>query len=145
MAPPSIEESSESGIVKPSSDRLELLVREHLDTVFKNATKAMRANKTPTTQNATMADYLGEYLVSAAQVWFQLTDEMLNSPEMEQVVLKVHENSKSETRLADLSAIVSLDVNITKLSHIRNLTEKFSRDIHEIWRSDPKNGSVSSG
>lgn len=117
MASPPIAKSSESGVVKSNSDHLEMLVREHLDTVFKNATKAMRANTTPATRNATVADYLGEYLVSAAQVWFQLTDEMLNSPEMDQVVLDAHENSKSQTDFADLSAIVSLDVSITKLRY----------------------------
>lgn len=96
-------------------DSLDNLVRSRLESGFQNATKAIEANKSPTTQITTTVNDIGELLVSAAEVWSQLTEELVQSPEMHQAILDAHEDSKSETRLADLSGILLMDINVARL------------------------------
>lgn len=97
------------------SDSLETLSRSRLEPVFQKAITAIEANKSPATQNTTTVNDIGEFLVSAADVWVRLTKELVQCPEMHQAILDAHEDSKSETRLADLSGILSMDIDLARL------------------------------
>ncbi|KAL6399257.1 hypothetical protein AUP68_17801 [Ilyonectria robusta] len=147
MTSPSTKRISESDMkdLTPNYfDSLETLTRSRLEPVFQKAITAIEANKSPATQNTTTVNDIGEFLVSAADVWVQLTKELVQSPEMHQAILDAHEDSKSETRLADLSGILLMDIDLARLCKIRDLTERFSRDIHDIWHAGVKGSPTSS-
>lgn len=118
MTSPSARRISESDMKDSTPnyfDSLDNLIRSRLESVFQNAIKATEANKSPTTQITTTVNDIGELLVSGAEVWVQLTEELIQSPEMHQAILDAHEDSKSETRLADLSGILLMDINVARL------------------------------
>ncbi|KAM0435900.1 hypothetical protein ACHAPT_002792 [Fusarium lateritium] len=124
-----------------SAESLLVLV-QHLDI----ASNTMAAAKEPasTEQAKTLVNDIGEYLIQAAQAWAQLTDALVESRQIHQAVLDAHEQARAQNRLSDLSTVVSMDVDLSKLSKIRDLTAQFSRDVHHVWRNGSGRGGSSS-
>ncbi|KAJ3540530.1 hypothetical protein NM208_g5024 [Fusarium decemcellulare] len=118
-----------------SAESLLVLVR-HLEITSHNMAK-----ETPSTDQAkTLVGDIGEYLIQAAQAWAQLTDALVESRQIQQAVLDAHEQARSRNHLSDLSTVVAMDVDLSKLSKIRDLTAQFSRDVNEVWRSGSGRG-----
>ncbi|KAF4453355.1 hypothetical protein F53441_3951 [Fusarium austroafricanum] len=86
--------------------------------------------------NPTIVNDIGEYLIQAAQAWAQLTDALVESRQVQQAVVDAHEQAMVNNHLSDLSAVVSMDMDLTKLGKIRELTAQFSRDVHQVWQGD---------
>ncbi|KAH6886936.1 hypothetical protein B0T10DRAFT_76159 [Thelonectria olida] len=85
---------------------------------------------------------IGVNLVEAVQALSQLTDALVESPRIHQAVLEAHEESRAKTDLCDLSTIVSMDIDHSKLRKIQDLTSQFSRDVHDIWQNGTARGRV---
>ncbi|RGP60232.1 hypothetical protein FLONG3_10949 [Fusarium longipes] len=60
---------------------------------------------------------IGEYLMQAAQKWAQMTDALVESRQVQQAVEDAHEQAMANNHLSDLSAVVSMDMDLTKLRH----------------------------
>lgn len=143
-----------------SAESLLVLV-QHLDI----ASSAMAAKEPASAEQAKdLVNDIGEYLIQAAQAWAQLTDALVESRQIHQAVLDAHEQAMAQNHLSDLSTVVSMDVDLSKLryaavvgapslplvihltginSKIRDLTAQFSRDVHHVWRNGSGRGGSS--
>ncbi|KAH7258428.1 hypothetical protein FSOLCH5_007382 [Fusarium solani] len=122
-----------------SAESLLVLV-QHLDI----ASSTMAAKEPASTEQAkTLVNDIGEYLIQAAQAWAQLTDALVESRQIHQAVLDAHEQARAQNHLSDLSTVVSMDVDLSKLSKIRDLTAQFSQDVHHVWRNGSGRGGSS--
>lgn len=139
-----------------SAESLLVLV-QHLDI----ASSTMAAKEPASTEQAkSLVNDIGEYLIQAAQAWAQLTDALVESRQIHQAVLDAHEQARAQNHLSDLSTVVSMDVDLSKLryvtlgghlysdadninSKIRDLTAQFSRDVHHVWRNGSGRGGSS--
>ncbi|KAL5613341.1 hypothetical protein FOVSG1_002404 [Fusarium oxysporum f. sp. vasinfectum] len=101
-------------------------------------TSRTMAKQTPASdqKNSTIVTDIGDYLIQAAQAWAQMTDALVESRQVQQAVVDAHEQAMVNNHLSDLSTVVSMDVDLTKLSKIRDLTAQFSRDVHQVWQND---------
>ncbi|ENH70550.1 hypothetical protein FOC1_g10012480 [Fusarium oxysporum f. sp. cubense race 1] len=101
-------------------------------------TSRTMAKQTPASgqKDSTIVTDIGDYLIQAAQAWAQMTDALVESRQVQQAVVDAHEQAMVNNHLSDLSTVVSMDVDLTKLSKIRDLTAQFSRDVHQVWQND---------
>ncbi|EXA38468.1 hypothetical protein FOVG_10398 [Fusarium oxysporum f. sp. pisi HDV247] len=101
-------------------------------------TSRTMAKQTPASdqKDSTIVTDIGDYLIQAAQAWAQMTDALVESRQVQQAVVDAHEQAMVKNHLSDLSTVVSMDVDLTKLSKIRDLTAQFSRDVHQVWQND---------
>ncbi|KAJ4234393.1 hypothetical protein FSOLCH5_004097 [Fusarium solani] len=124
-----------------SLDKLDALVRLQLAAASRELAMNAGDSSSPDNSKNLISD-VGEYLTQTAQMWFSLTDKLVQGPHVAVAAEEAHEQSFSKTHMSDLKPMAIMDMNITKLSKIRDLTEKFSRDVEEIWRRRPEPGSV---
>jgi hypothetical protein len=118
-----------------------------------------KQNSSSSEQTQNIVSDIGEYLMQAAQTWAQMTDSLVESRQVQQAVEDAHEHAMSANHLSDLSAVVSMDMDLSKLwyvvtglhiihllttrSKIRDLTAQFSQDVHQVWQKDTKyNGNA---
>lgn len=70
---------------------------------------------------------LGEYLMHTATMLADLADDLLKSPEMQSTInranLELHQKANSHNNLADMTAVTSLDVSITRLRYVCPLAQ----------------------
>jgi hypothetical protein len=78
------------------------------------------ARQTPASdqKNSTIVTDIGDYLIQAAQAWAQMTDALVESRQVQQAVVDAHEQAMANNHLSDLSTVVSMDVDLTKLSYV---------------------------
>ncbi|RGP68226.1 hypothetical protein FSPOR_5479 [Fusarium sporotrichioides] len=102
-----------------------------------------KQNSSSSEQTQNIVSDIGEYLMQAAQTWAQMTDSLVESRQVQQAVEDAHEHAMSANHLSDLSAVVSMDMDLSKLCKIRDLTAQFSQDVHQVWQKDTKyNGNA---
>ncbi|KAJ3486322.1 hypothetical protein NLG97_g6642 [Lecanicillium saksenae] len=119
------------------------LIRDHLNQIS-GQFNSMGADSPPTPpagpllsdESATLLRELGDYFTRTAQMWSTMTHNLLQGPHIEQVALDVNQRSNAHTNLADFSAISAVDVEISRLRKIRDLTAKFSQDVQAVWRPE---------
>ncbi|KPM44428.1 hypothetical protein AK830_g2120 [Neonectria ditissima] len=109
-----------------------LVLVQHLTISISMSKEAADADQTKT-----LVSDIGESLSQAALAWAQLTDALVESRQVHQAVVDAHENARARSHMSDLSAVVSMDVDLSKLSKIRDLTAQFSRDVYDVWNSGP--------
>lgn len=96
----------------PSAQSLLVLVRDLCvasHTMTKEAASAHGAT--------TLVKDIGDNLVEAVQALSELTDALVDSPHIHQAVVEAHEESRARTDLCDLSTIVSMDIDHSKLRY----------------------------
>jgi hypothetical protein len=83
-------------------------------------TSRTMAKQTPASdqKNSTIVTDIGDYLIQAAQAWAQMTDALVESRQVQQAVVNAHEQAMVNNHLSDLSTVVSMDVDLTKLSYV---------------------------
>ncbi|UZP41568.1 hypothetical protein NXS19_009384 [Fusarium pseudograminearum] len=111
------------------------------------ATTMAKQNSSSTTsseQTQNIVSDIGEYLMQAAQNWAKMTDALVESRQVQQAVEDAHEQAMIINHLSDLSTVVSMDVDLSKLCKIRDLTAQFSQDVHQVWQKDTKYNQNSS-
>ncbi|KAF5646821.1 hypothetical protein F52700_1729 [Fusarium sp. NRRL 52700] len=86
-------------------------------------TSRTMAKQTPASdqKNSTIVTDIGDYLIQAAQAWAQMTDALVESRQVQQAVVDAHEHAMTNNHLSDLSTVVSMDVDLTKLSYVSTL------------------------
>ncbi|KAM0340898.1 hypothetical protein ACHAPU_010315 [Fusarium lateritium] len=104
----------------------------------------MAKQTTSPDQSNTIVSDIGEYLMQAAQAWAQLTDALVESRQVKQAVVDAHEQAISKNHLSDLSTVVSMDMDLSKLSKIRDLTAQFSQEVNQIWQNEAPYGGRTS-
>ncbi|KAF4965463.1 hypothetical protein FSARC_6765 [Fusarium sarcochroum] len=129
-----------SAVIRPEYDAQStqnlLALVQHLEVA-----SSTMAKQTPSSDQAkTLVNDIGEYLMQAAQAWAQLTDALVESRQIQQAVVDAHEQAMTKNHLSDLSTVVAMDMDLSKLSKIRELTAQFSRDVHQVWESDSPYG-----
>ncbi|KAF4468785.1 hypothetical protein FALBO_4321 [Fusarium albosuccineum] len=146
MSIPSVAHVFESGInAAPTSsmetNSLDALVRHQLEIASREL--AIKAAADPSAEQArNLISEMGDYLTQTAQMWCSLTDKLVQGPHVASAAEEAHEQSFAKNHMSDLEPMAAMDMNISKLGKIRDLTEKFSRDVQEIWRRRPEPGSV---
>ncbi|KAF4441677.1 hypothetical protein F53441_11937 [Fusarium austroafricanum] len=148
MSIPSAALVFESGInaipsnpMEPNS--LDALVRRQLEAVSRElASKTKFTTTDPLSERQNIIHDVGEYLAQTAQMWLSLTDRLVQGPHVTLAAEEAHEQSYNKTHMADLRPMATMDMNISKLGKIRDLAEKFSEDVQEIWRRTPEPGGV---
>ncbi|KAM0439932.1 hypothetical protein ACHAPT_001030 [Fusarium lateritium] len=123
------------------NNSLDALVRLQLAAASRELAMNAGDSSSPDNSKNIISD-VGEYLTQTAQMWFSLTDKLVQGPHVEVAAEEAHEQTFAKTHMSDLKPTAVMDMNITKLGKIRDLTEKFSRDVEEIWRRRPEPGSV---
>ncbi|KAG8359910.1 hypothetical protein FVEN_g2701 [Fusarium venenatum] len=88
---------------------------------------------------------VGDYLAQTARMWYSLTNRLVQGPHVERAAEDAHERSFTTTHMADLQPMATMDINITKLGKIRDLAEKFSEEVQEVWQRKPESGAGLSG
>jgi hypothetical protein len=120
-----------------------LTLLQHLQvtsqTMAKQESPASSSASSPSPeQSQNLVSDIGEYLMQAAQTWAQMTDALVESRQVQQAVVDAHEQALNNNHLSDLSTVVTMDMDLSKLSKIRDLTAQFSQDVHQVWQKDTK-------
>ncbi|KAF4339872.1 hypothetical protein FBEOM_6241 [Fusarium beomiforme] len=103
-----------AAVVQPQYDEQQLLTLvQHLEVTSKTMAK-----QPPSDQKNTIVTDIGDYLIQAAQAWAQLTDALVESRQVQQAVVDAHEQAMVNNHLSDLSTVVSMDMDLTKLSYV---------------------------
>ncbi|RBR22602.1 uncharacterized protein FIESC28_04397 [Fusarium coffeatum] len=121
---------------------LDALVRHQLEAASRElaSENQFSAPGTSPGHQQNIIDDVGEYLAQTAQMWLALTDKLVKGPHVTMAVEAAHEQSFTTTHMADLRPMATMDINLTKLSKIRDLAKKFSDDVQEVWRRRPESG-----
>lgn len=90
-------------------------IESHFEAVVKQATEVLRGNLEETEDPGKLITHVGEYLVQAAQTWSRLTDDLIQAQHINRVVTDTHERSRSHNHLCDLSSVVQIDIELSKL------------------------------
>ncbi|KAF5017526.1 hypothetical protein F66182_10527 [Fusarium sp. NRRL 66182] len=106
---------NQSAVVRPEYDVQStqnlLALAQHL-----KITSDTMAKQTPSPdQSKNIVNDIGEYLTQAAQAWAQLTDALVESRQIQQAVVDAHEQAMTNNHLSDLSTVVSMDMDLSKL------------------------------
>ncbi|KAF4967023.1 hypothetical protein FZEAL_10580 [Fusarium zealandicum] len=146
MSIPSVAHVFESGInAAPTnsmgSNSLEALVRHQLAVASRELATTSEGPAAPQRSKNLIGD-MGEYLAQTAQMWCCLTDKLVQGPHVAAVVEAAHEEAHAKHHTSDLGDLVAMDLEVTKLNKLRDLTEKFSRDVLEVWQRRNEPGSV---
>ncbi|CAM1502061.1 Fc.00g040450.m01.CDS01 [Cosmosporella sp. VM-42] len=151
MSIPSLVQVFKPGMSAPHPSALDALVRHQLEIAARDIAASERAAKEvrearesamsmpsdPPPASTTIISDMGEYLTQAAQILSCLTNKLLDDSQVEEAIFTAHEQSRIQTKVTDLSTIVHMDVQHSRLCKIRDLTEKFSREVQDVWRPDP--------
>jgi hypothetical protein len=123
---------------------LDALVRHQLEAASRDlASEAeFTAAGTSPGHHQNIINDVGEYLAQTARMWYSLTNRLVQGPHVERAAEEAHEQSFNTTYMADLQPMATMDINITKLGKIRDLAEKFSEEVQEVWRPKPDSGST---
>ncbi|KAL6892986.1 hypothetical protein HDV57DRAFT_212158 [Trichoderma longibrachiatum] len=122
----------------PVTEALERLVLSHLEQAALRVQEATGVSFSPSDQSpsescpaaqqdvAALVTEMGDYLARTAMIWSCLIQSLIQGPHIDLVTLQILQKSKADTRVADLSASVSMDM--------RDLAEQYSRDVQAVWR-----------
>ncbi|KAH6894286.1 hypothetical protein B0T10DRAFT_558432 [Thelonectria olida] len=85
------------------------------------------------TKSNTIMTETGDYLVQVASTYARLTTNLVSGAHVEMAVMEQHEQSRLTTSFTDMSVLVAMDIEQTRLRKIQYLTDKFFRDVQETW------------
>ncbi|KAK7415782.1 hypothetical protein QQZ08_012247 [Neonectria magnoliae] len=139
MSMPSVLQVFESGFkAAPGTTSIDSLIRSQLDHAVSKVALNPKATAGATSDlPKTVVTDIGDYLTHVARVLCSFTDLMVTGPHVEMAVTDAHEQSRRLNNVSDLSPIVKLDVEIQKLRKIRELAERFSREVQDMWQPAP--------
>ncbi|KAH7113372.1 hypothetical protein EDB81DRAFT_825388 [Dactylonectria macrodidyma] len=83
----------------------------------------------PSSLPNTVITDMGEFLTRVARALSSFTDLMVTGPHVEMAVTDAHEQSRRVNNVSD--------VEVPKSRKIRDLTEKLSREVQDIWQTAP--------
>ncbi|KAM5386442.1 hypothetical protein ACJZ2D_000405 [Fusarium nematophilum] len=124
---------AESAARSTSQESLEALVRQQLAAVSEAPAMAKEAPATPGPEDLVTA--IGNYLAQTTQTLSCLTIELVQGQHMHEVAVQAHEIAWKERRMSDLTGIARMDARIEQLRRIRDLIEKLSHNVTELWQA----------
>ncbi|RDA91239.1 hypothetical protein CP533_0664 [Ophiocordyceps camponoti-saundersi (nom. inval.)] len=127
-APPPI---FESGLNDTSSPLLEQLVRQHLAAHQPDMTMM---DSRPSRSGDFLLNDMGDYFCRTATLWAHLTESLLDARLLEEATVRAHERSRTDTGMSDLTNVARIDVDITRLRKIRDMSLDFSHQVRSTWR-----------
>lgn len=113
----------------PVTEALERLVLSHLEQAALRVQEATGVSFSPSDQSpsescpaaqqdvAALVTEMGDYLARTAMIWSCLIQSLIQGPHIDLVTLQILQKSKADTRVADLSASVSMDVTLSRLRY----------------------------
>jgi hypothetical protein len=107
-------------VIRPHDTQQLLTLLQHLQV----ASQAMAKQESPASsspspeQSQNLVSDIGEYLMQAAQTWAQMTDALVESRQVQQAVVDAHEQALNNNHLSDLSTVVSMDMDLSKLRYV---------------------------
>ncbi|RFU71814.1 hypothetical protein TARUN_10448, partial [Trichoderma arundinaceum] len=130
----------------PVSASLQSLVLSHLEQAAHNAQAATsddassaapppsEACPASSPDFAALVTEMGDYFARTAMIWSSLIDRLIKGPHIDHVTLQILEQSRADTRVADLSASASIDVTLGRLRDMRDLAAQYSQEIQAVWK-----------
>ena len=110
-------------VIRPHDTQQLLTLLQHLQVT----SQAMAKQESPASSSASSPSHeqsqnlvsdIGEYLMQAAQTWAQMTDALVESRQVQQAVVDAHEQALNNNHLSDLSTVVSMDMDLSKLWYV---------------------------
>ncbi|KJK74533.1 hypothetical protein H634G_10166 [Metarhizium anisopliae BRIP 53293] len=133
MSIPSTSQLFEAGLRNSPSQSgfLDSLVKQQLEI----ASRDMEMNTPPplSSDSEDLVSDLGEYFTRTAAIWAQLTQRLIKGPHIIQASFRAHERSRAESRMSDLAELAKIDMGLSKLRQIGDLSDRFSREVQEVW------------
>lgn len=114
---PSVVHVFQSGIRTPPASSLDELIRHQLEAAAREVAVAAASDDAQRRdrESKTLVTDMGEYLTQAARVWSRLTENLVQGAHMDAAAIDAHERSLKQSRVADLSAVVTMDIERSKL------------------------------
>lgn len=135
MPPPRATHVFASGLgAPPVTEALESLVLTHLEQAalrVQEATGVPFSSSDPSPPEscpaaqqdvAALVTEMGDYLARTAMIWSCLIQSLIQGPHIDLVTLQILQKSKTDTRVADLSASVSMDVTLSRLRYASSVS-----------------------
>ncbi|PHH62489.1 hypothetical protein CDD81_7062 [Ophiocordyceps australis] len=129
----------ERGLDAVSSPMLSKLIQQHLESAVRDV--EMTTAPAPNSGDLMLND-MGDYFSRTAMLWACLADRLIKGPELEEANYMAHERSRAGSGMSDLSEVARVDVDISRLRKIRDLSIEFSRQVQSTWR--PQTNMLSS-
>lgn len=112
----------------PATESLESLVLNHLEQAahkvqvatgvsFSASDPSSEAYPAAPQDVAALVTEMGDYLARTAMIWSSLIQSLIQGPHIDHVTLQILERSRADTRVADLTASVSMDVTLGRLRY----------------------------
>ncbi|KAI5459313.1 hypothetical protein BGZ63DRAFT_274435 [Mariannaea sp. PMI_226] len=121
---------------------LEMIVREHLDSLAEQIPSAMTHDPRGPRQEVTLPRDIGDYLRSSAQTWAEMTEILVKCKQLDQAANTLALDSYQKTRAADINIVtIAMEGDLHKLMKIREATNRFSQDVRAIWDEPPRTGN----
>ncbi|KAI5455912.1 hypothetical protein BGZ63DRAFT_429519 [Mariannaea sp. PMI_226] len=96
--------------------------------------ESIMANQAPPSLDSMVRNYINVLVKEILRA--MAYNPRILSNMIDKVVIDAHEESLHRTRLAGLSSIIALDIDVSKLAKIRNLSQQFSRDVGSAWETN---------
>ncbi|KAH6605800.1 hypothetical protein Trco_004953 [Trichoderma cornu-damae] len=130
----------------PATSSLENLVLRHLEQAAHHVQAAMggassacppsaEACAASPQDAAALVNEMGDYIARTAMIWSSLIRSLIQGPHIDHVTLQILEKSRADTRVADLSASVAMDVTLGRLRKMRDLAAQYSHDVQAVWKA----------
>lgn len=116
------------------------LIQSHTEIVSNTILRQMTADAA-TGPGEPITTGMGEYLVLTSRAWCHILDGLVESPRFRDAACAALEESRRRSHCADLSAVVSIDMEMSKLRRIFEKMKGFTQDVEAIWYE----GSAGSG
>ena len=106
-------------VIRPHDTQQLLTLLQHLQVTSQAMAKQQSPASSPSPeQSQNLVSDIGEYLMQAAQTWAQMTDALVESRQVQQAVVDAHEQALNNNHLSDLSTVVSMDMDLSKLWYV---------------------------
>jgi hypothetical protein len=82
-----------------------------------------------TSDSANLLNELGDYLTRTANMWSNLTENLIQGPHIDRVSMDAHERCKQETLLSDLSALTAMEAKLSRLRCVESAALEMTSEI----------------
>lgn len=119
--PNSMTTPNRTPVIRPQYDAQStqhlVLLLQNLE-FFSKAMAKQNSSSASSQETQNIVSDIGEYLTQAAQTWAQMTDALVESRQVQDAVVDAHEQALSNNHLSDLSTVVSMDMDLSKLWYV---------------------------
>ncbi|KAJ6442030.1 protein phosphatase inhibitor [Purpureocillium lavendulum] len=140
MSMPSASSVFDSGLDGFSSPFLDKIVRNSITHAMETLDIGATSPGPPSTGD--LLNDMGDYCSRTAMMWALVTEDLLKGPHLEQALRRAHDRSCLDSGMSDLSEVTRIDMDLSRLRKIRDLSIEFSHQVQATWR--PQTPTMSS-